>query len=71
MTLTELLPQLKTLTRAENFTAMQFLLTALAQTEELSLKPGATYPIWTPLNSHAAAQQLAQLLEADAPQANG
>jgi hypothetical protein len=35
----------------------------LAQEEEPTLKAGATYPIWSPLDSHEAAHKLAQLLE--------
>jgi hypothetical protein len=34
-----------------------------AQEEEPTLKAGATYPIWSPLDSHEAAHKLAQLLE--------
>ncbi|MEH1937706.1 MAG: hypothetical protein V7L14_29155 [Nostoc sp.] len=37
----------------------------LSRDEEPSLEEGATYPIWSPLNSHAAAHQLAQLLKLD------
>jgi hypothetical protein len=35
----------------------------LAEEAILELKAGATYPIWSPFNSHEAAHQLAQLLE--------
>jgi hypothetical protein len=35
----------------------------LAQEEEPILKAGATYEVWSPLNSHEAAHKLAQLLE--------
>jgi hypothetical protein len=44
---------------------MQFLVSELSRDEEPSLEQGATYSILSPLNSHAAAHQLAQLLEAD------
>jgi hypothetical protein len=37
----------------------------LAQEEEPILKAGATYPIWSPLDSHEAAHKLAQLLESE------
>ena len=63
MPLAELLPQIKTLSRADKFIVMQFILTELAREENLTLQSGATYPILTPLNSHAAAHQLAKLLE--------
>ncbi|WP_309731083.1 hypothetical protein [Chamaesiphon sp. OTE_75_metabat_556] len=35
----------------------------LAQEEEPILKAGATYEVWSPLDSHQAAHRLAQLLE--------
>jgi hypothetical protein len=44
---------------------MQFLVSELARDEEPALEQGAKYPIWSPLNSHAAAHQLAQLLESN------
>jgi hypothetical protein len=33
--------------------------------EEPALQPGTTYPIWSPLDSHEAADKLAQLLESE------
>jgi lipoprotein NlpI len=35
----------------------------LAQEEEPILQAGATYDVWSPLDSHEAAHKLAQLLE--------
>jgi hypothetical protein len=35
----------------------------LAQEKEQILQAGATYEIWSPLDSHEAAHKLAQLLE--------
>lgn len=67
MTLTELFPTLKSLPRSDKLKVMQFLVAELAQEEEPSLIPGATYPIWSPLNSHEAVQKLAQLLESEQP----
>jgi hypothetical protein len=64
MSITHLLPALKTLSRAEKLRVMQFLVQELAMEEEVSLlETGATYHIWSPLNSHKAAQTLATLLE--------
>ncbi len=66
MAITELFPTLKNLSRADKLKVMQFLISELAQEEEdLNLKPGATYTVWSPLNSHEAAHQLAQLLESE------
>jgi hypothetical protein len=41
---------------------MQFLIAELAREEEPALQQGATYSVWSPLNSHEAAHKLAQLL---------
>ena len=61
----ELFPTLRNLNRVDKLKVMQFLVSELSRDEEPSLEPGATYSILSPLNSHAAAHQLAQLLEAD------
>lgn len=66
MSITELLPTLKKLSRADKLKAMQFLVEELATEEEaLLLQPGATYHVWSPFNSHDAAQKLMTLLEED------
>jgi hypothetical protein len=70
MSLAKLFPTLKNLSRADQLKVMQFLIAELAKEEEPSLQPGATYPIWSPLNSHEAAHKLAQLLESDLPSHN-
>ncbi len=64
MSVPELLPALKTLSRAEKLRGMQFLVQELAREEDVSpLQAGTTYHVWSPLNSHKAAQTLATLLE--------
>lgn len=65
MTITELLPTLQNLNRADKLKVMQFLITELAKEEELTLQSDQTYPVWSPFNSHEAAHQLAQLLESE------
>jgi hypothetical protein len=66
MSVTELLSTLGNLSRAEKLQVMQFLVQELAAEEEASLlQPGATYHVWSPYNSHDAAQKLATLLEED------
>lgn len=70
MTPAELFPTLRSLPRAEKLKVMQFLITELAREEEPALQPGETYSLWSPLNSHEAAHQLAQLLESDQPTQN-
>jgi len=69
MTLTVLFPTLQKLPRVDKLKVMQFLIAELAKEEEPSLQPGATYPIWSPLNSHEAAHKLSQLLESQQPKA--
>lgn len=68
MTVAELFPTLKSLPRADKLKVMQFLITELAKEEKPTLQPGATYSLWSPLNSHAASHQLAQLLESESTQ---
>lgn len=66
MSYSELLSTLQTLSRADKLKIMQFLVQELAAEEEaLLLQPGATYSVWSPYNSHDAAQKLAVLLEED------
>jgi hypothetical protein len=41
---------------------MQFLVQELTDEEDNVLQAGKTYSVWSPLNSHKAAEQLATLL---------
>ncbi|MBW4537247.1 MAG: hypothetical protein KME09_25250 [Pleurocapsa minor HA4230-MV1] len=65
MTTADLFPTLRGLPRAEKLKVMQFLIAELAQEEEPTLQAGATYSLWSPLNSHEAAHKLSQLLKSD------
>ena len=66
MSVADLFPTLRNLSRAEKLRVMQFLVQELADEEEaLLLQPGSTYHVWSPYNSHNAAQKLAALLEED------
>lgn len=65
MTTADLFPTLRELPRAEKLKVMQFLIAELAKEEEPTLQAGATYSLWSPLNSHEAAHKLGQLLESD------
>jgi hypothetical protein len=65
MTTADLFPTLRGLPRAEKLKVMQFLIAELAREEEPTLQAGATYSLWSPLNSHEAAHKLSQLLESD------
>lgn len=66
MSYSELLSTLQMLSRADKLKVMQLLVQELAAEEEaLLLQPGAMYSVWSPYNSHNAAQKLAALLEED------
>jgi hypothetical protein len=65
MTTVDLFPTLRGLPRSEKLKVMQFLIAELAKEEEPTLQAGATYSLWSPLNSHEAAHKLSQLLETD------
>ncbi|BAZ69424.1 hypothetical protein NIES4106_41960 [Fischerella sp. NIES-4106] len=65
MATVDLFPTLRSLSRADKLKVMQFLITELAKEEEPTLQAGATYSLWSPLNSHEAAHKLGQLLESD------
>ncbi|MCU0567908.1 MAG: hypothetical protein MUF49_15070 [Oculatellaceae cyanobacterium Prado106] len=70
MTTTDLFPMLRDLPRTEKLRVMQFLIAELAREEEPTLQAGATYSLWSPLNSHEAAHKLGQLLESEQPTPN-
>ncbi len=56
MSLVELLPNLRELSRHDKFRALQFLLLDLAREDGVTLlEPGAIYPIWSPYNAFEAA----------------
>ncbi|MCY7376428.1 MAG: hypothetical protein LH472_10710 [Pyrinomonadaceae bacterium] len=73
MTLTEVLPNLKQLSRTEKLRVVHILIdeiaaeetTAAAEETELNnlLESGRTYEIWSPYDSFDAAAKLNQLLE--------
>ncbi|MBI5829350.1 MAG: hypothetical protein HZB20_07370 [Chloroflexi bacterium] len=63
MSLTEILPNLQKLERADKLRAIQYLIVELAKEDGVSLLlPQVTYPIWTPLNSFKAADSLLKVL---------
>jgi len=64
MSLTELLPAVRTLPRADKLRLMHFLVLDLAQEEGVPLfAPDTEYPIWTPLNAYETAETLLQALK--------
>ena len=68
MSLTELLPALQALPRADKLQAIQFLASELVREEEVTpLQPGASYPIWSPYDAFEAAETLQRLLQEERP----
>lgn len=64
MGLTELLPKLHKLNRAEKLQVMQFLVSELAREEDDLPKPDMTYPVWSPYDAFEAADTMLKALEA-------
>ncbi len=63
MSLTELLPELQALSRADRLRVVQFLVTDLAREEGVALiEPGRTYPVWTPYDAFEAATAVYETL---------
>ena len=66
MSLTELLPSVRSLSRTEKLRLIQFLAQSLAEVEETCpIEAGQTYPIWSPLDATKAAAVLLQVLESE------
>lgn len=64
MSLAELFPTIKMLSRADKLRLMQFLVIDLAQEEGVPLLTAdAEYPTWTPLHAFEAADTLLQMLK--------
>jgi hypothetical protein len=64
MSLAELIPHLQTLAKAEKVKLVHLLVEDLAQ-EECTVRPGAEYPIWTPLSAHDAGRTLLNALHTE------
>ncbi len=62
MNITELLPQLRKLKRADKLYVMQFLVSELAQEETDMLRPGLSYPVWSPYDATEAANVMLKVL---------
>lgn len=63
MNITELLPQLRKLNRADKLYVMQFLVSELAQEEIGLLRPDLNYPVWSPYNATEAANVMLEVLK--------
>ena len=65
MSLTELLPQLRSLPRLEKLRLIQLLAEDMAAEDCIPLQHGQSYPVWTPLHAYEAASILQQALDAE------
>lgn len=66
MSLAELLPSARELSRADKLRLIQWLAADLAGTDDsASLAAGANYPVWSPWGAHEAAAVLLDVLETD------
>ena len=66
MSIAELLPTIRTLSRIDKLQLIQLLAADLAQAEEPTpIAAGQTYPLWSPDRAYDAAAVLLRVLEAD------
>ena len=61
--ITELLPKIQSLPKADKLRLMQFLVSEIAREEGVMLQPDEAYPLWTPYDAFEAADTLLHLLE--------
>ena len=66
MIVTELLPMLQNLSRADKLRIIEFLASELAKEETIStLKHGQSYEVWSPYDAFEAETVLGKMLEED------
>jgi hypothetical protein len=63
MVLHDLIPTLRSLTRADKLQAIQILVADLAREEGILLVSGTGYPVWSPLEATEAADTLLKMLD--------
>jgi len=63
--MTELMPMLRSLSRAEKLHVMQYLVSDLAQDESDLLRQNMSYPIWSPYDAFEAADIMLKVLAAE------
>lgn len=63
MLITELLPKIHELPRADKFKVLRFVTSELSAEEGPSLVPGGEYPVWSPLGGESAAASLLSVLK--------
>ncbi|HKI36627.1 MAG TPA: hypothetical protein VKA46_32520 [Gemmataceae bacterium] len=63
MSLTDVLPEVQTLSRLDKIRLIQLLAQELERDEEGLIEPGRSYPVWSPDRAFTAAAALLQALE--------
>jgi hypothetical protein len=63
MSLTELLPEVQSLSRIDKIKLIQILAQDLERDESSLIEPGQSYPVWSPDQAFEAAAVLLQVLE--------
>jgi hypothetical protein len=67
MSIGELLPAIRLLTRVEKLELIQKLAADLAGEENDLIRSGSHFPVWSPLEAHEAAATLLQALRDEEP----
>jgi len=65
MSLTEVLPEVQTLSRLEKISLIEFLTQELERDKDSLIEPGRSYPVWSPDRAYSAASKLLQVLDED------
>jgi hypothetical protein len=63
MVLHDLIPSLRSLTRADKLQAIQLLLADLVREEGILLASGTEYPVWSPVDATEAGDTLLKMLD--------
>jgi hypothetical protein len=63
MTLTEVLPEVQTLSRLDKIRLIALLAQELERDEGALIEPGRSYPVWSPDRAFSAAAALLEALE--------
>lgn len=65
MSLTEVLPEVQTLSRLDKISLIEFLTQELERDKDSLIEPGRYYPVWSPDRAYSAAATLLQVLDED------
>ena len=66
MSLAEVLPEVRSLSREDKVQLIQLLTQELSATDPTALlTPGQSYPVWSPVDAFAAADALSKVLDSE------